>query len=431
MNELVVKNPITDSVKVSIENCSERINIAVPFISGFVKTILNTENTQNITDKKIITRFDDSYINSFDLPALTALLNFGFEIRFDNTIHLKLYIADQIAYVTSSNFTKGGFEDNIELTVKVDESNTDKCKMVFDEIWDNCKNNIITYELINSNFAIYELLKKRQNYLKRTTKYITNQEIPIIGVDIQAVIDIIFNQKKDYSNFLQLEFEANKLREQTKTKLKVSFNSEIFYVTEEHSLRKQTLWYDFVYGYEKRLAGTGLRESHFQTVFLHPDFEKVINYIFPEMIGLEPWNFKDEKILKEFCNGIFEFDIPSYKETLPIRLATYFYPNILLPIFKLDHLKEICDAFGFITDAETNGDKLFSYNAFLYDKMKTLPLENIIKGYIAYQVKFTVELLNRLKNEEFGAILKSYGKGWKKNYINDGMKILNELNKSE
>ncbi len=431
MNELVLKNPITNSVKISIDNCTRRINIAVPFISGFVKSIINTKNTQNIGDKKIITRFDNSYINSFDLPTLKALLDFGFEIRFDNTIHLKLYIADNEAYVTSSNFTKGGFEDNIELTIKVDEENTEKCEGFFVEIWNNCKDNTITYELINSNLGKYELLKKRDNYYKKPSKSIITQEIPVLDIDIQDIIETIFNQNKDHSKTLRLEFEANKLREETKKKLKEGYNSEIFYVSEGHPLRKQTLFYDFIYGYESQLAGTGLRESHFQAAFLHTDFEKVINYIFPEMIGLQPWNFQDEKILKEFCNGIFDFDIPSYKETVPIRLATYFYPNILLPIFKLDHLKEICDAFGFQTDAETNGDKLFSYNFFLYRKMKPLPFENIIKGHIAYQVKFTVELLNRLKNENYESILYSYQKVWIKGFINDGKKILVKLNKTK
>jgi hypothetical protein len=431
MNEIVLKNPITNSIKESIENCSKRINIAVPFLSGFVKTILNIENTDNIIDKKIITRFDDSYINSFDLPTLTALLNCGFEIRYNNSIHLKLYIADENIYVTSSNFTKGGFEDNIELTIKVDKKNNQECRSIFNEIWNKCELNIIDDKLISSNLEKYELLKKRQNYLKKESKKITNQENPNLELDIQTIIDTIFNEKKDYSRTVQLLFEANKLRNQTRTKLIDGYNSDIFYVTEGNILRKQTLFYDFVYGYESQLAGTGLRESHFQSVFLHPNFEKVINYILPEKIGLEPWNFKDEKILKEFCNGIFDFDIPSYKETLPIRLATYFYPEILLPVYKLDHLKEICDSFGFKTDAETKGDKLYSYNSFLLNKMKSLPYENIIKSYIAYQVKFTLELLDKLKREQFDSILSGYRKLWMKNFIIGANEILIKLNKTQ
>jgi hypothetical protein len=432
MNNTVLKNPITISVKASVDSSSNCINIAVPFISSFVRTILNQENTKSINDKKIITRFDDSFINSFDLPSLKTLLSLGFTLKFDNNIHLKLYITDNEAYVTSSNLTKGGFEDNIELTVKIEKENTDSCKIIFNEIWDNCGDNFITNELIEANQGKYELLKKRDTYARKNSKPIKTQEIPVLNIDIQKVIDTIFNQNKDYTNTLRLEFEANKLREETKRKLKKSFNTEIFYVPEGHHLRKLTLFYDFVYGYESQLAGTGLRESHFQSVFQHPDFEKVINYIFPEMIGMKPWNFQDENILKEFCNGIFDFDIPSYKESMPIRLATYFYPNILLPIFKLDHLKEICDAFGFETDAETNGDKLFIFNSFLTAKMKILPFENIIKGYVAYQVRFTINLLNRLNNNEsYEAVLASTNKVWIKDFYEEGKNILIKLNKTK
>ncbi len=237
------------------------------------------------------------------------------------------------------------------------------------------------------------------------------------SIDRRLVGYIDHYRKPHYSRTVQLLFEANKLRNQTKRKLIHGYDSDIFYVTEGNILRKQTLFYDFVYGYESQLAGTGLREFHFQSVFLHPNFEKVINYLLPEKIGLEPWNFKDNKILKEFCNGIFDFDIPSYKETLPIRLATYFYPDILLPVFKIDHLKEICDSFGFKSDAETKGDKLYSYNSFLLNKMESLPYENIIQCYIAYQVKFTVELLSRQKSEQFDSILSSCRKGWIRNHL--------------
>jgi hypothetical protein len=429
MNSKVLKNPITFSVKSSVDKSSNCVNIAVPFISSFARTILNQENTQAIIDKRIITRFDDSFINSFDLPTLKNLLNIGFIIKYDNNIHLKLYILDDVAYISSSNLTKGGFEDNVELTVKIEKENIESCKIIFNEIWDNCGENFITNELIEANQGKYELLSKRDLYARKSSKSIKIEEIPDLDIDIQKVIEIIFNHN-NYTDCQRMEFEANKLREETKRKLKHSFNTEILYTPEGHHLRKQTLFYDFVYGYERKLAGTGLRESHFQDAFQHPDIEKVINYIYPEMIGMKPWNFQDKDILREFCNGLFDFDIPSYKESVPIRLATYFYPNVLLPIFKLDHLEEICDAFGFKTDAKTNGDKLFIFNSFLIDKMKILPYENIIKAYVGYQVRYTIDLLTRLnKQEVFEEVLSTTNKDWIKNMYEEGKKILIKLNK--
>ena len=204
MNRTVLKNPITNLIKESVDKSSKCLNIAVPFISSFVRTILNQGNTITVNDKRIITRFDDSYINSFDLPSLQTLLNLEFIIKFDNNIHLKLYITDNEAYVTSSNLTKGGFEDNVELTVKIENENTESCKIIFNEIWNNCGDNFITNELIEANQAKYELLKKRDAYARNSSKTIKSEEIQVLNIDIQKVIDTIFNQNNDYSDTLRI-----------------------------------------------------------------------------------------------------------------------------------------------------------------------------------------------------------------------------------
>lgn len=136
----IFKNPITDLIKESVKTSKDKLNFAVPFISSFSLTILNANNTTFIKDKRILTRFDDSSILSFDLPTLRQLIDLGFTIRYDNSIHLKLYIMDNDVYVTSSNLTKGGFEDNIELTTKIDLSDTQYCSAIFEELWlSSCK----------------------------------------------------------------------------------------------------------------------------------------------------------------------------------------------------------------------------------------------------------------------------------------------------
>jgi len=430
MNELVLKNPITNTIKDSVNKSINRLHFAVPFISSFATTIFNDPNTKEILEKKLVTRFDNSSLSSFDLPTLKSLLDIGFKIKFDNSIHLKLYITDTEAYVTSSNLTKGGFEDNVELTVKVDSENINNCNVIFNEIWENCKDNIVTYELIDANLEIYEILNKREWFAKKGNKNIITNQLAIGELDIQEVINEIFNRKKDYSKTLSLEFEANKFREKTKDKLRQGFSSEIFYVPEGHPRRRSNLFYDFAYGNESNLAGTGLRELQFKTVFEHPDFEKVINYMYPEMIGMKPWNFQDKIVLLEFCNGIFDFDIPQYSETIPIRLVSYFYPDLFLPIFKIEHLKKVCDALGLDTNAKTNGDRLFAYNSFIADKMKTLPFGNYIKMDISYHILYTVELFNRLNNkEDYTTILSDYKELWKKNIIEDGKQLLMKLKK--
>lgn len=424
----IIKNPITDTIKQSINSSTGRLNFAVPFISSFSLTILNSKNTLNIIDKRIVTRFDEGSISSFDLPTLKSLLDLGFEIRFDNNIHLKLYITDYDAYITSSNLTKGGFEDNIELTTKLNSESIENCISIFNDIWTDSY--ALSQQLINDNWSKYELLRKREIYSKREKKKVNLRQLEIDNLDIGKIINTVFEVKNDYiQNAPSIAFEANKIREKTKSNLlNNGFIREMFYAPEGHKKRRENLFYEFVYGNEYHLAGTGLRELQFQTVFEHEDFNKVIEYIYPEMLGVKPWNLNDKDELLEFCNGLFEFDIPQYKEAMPIRLASYFYPEYFLPIFKFEHLHKICNAFGLSTDAESQGDKLYAYNSFLAEKMKPLPYDNYVKSNISYQIMYIVELHNRLSNgENYDDILKDY-KVWQKGLIDSGMNLLMKLN---
>jgi len=424
----IFKNPITDLIRESVKTSKDRINFAVPFISSFSLTILNSNNTNSINDKRILTRFDDSSLSSFDLPTLRQLINLGFSIRYDNSIHLKLYIMDNDVYVTSSNLTKGGFEDNIELTTRIDLSDTSNCSAIFEELW--LTSSELTKQLIEDNWGKYEILNRRENYNKKTKKQLKIEHLTVDNLDIKAIINAVYNLTNDYIvNAPTLAFESNKVRENTKDRLKNGFQTDIFYASEGHKQRRNNLFYEFVYGYESQLAGTGLREAQFQAVFEHNDFRKVVEYLCPEIIGLKPWNLNDKDVLREFCNGIFEFDIPQYKEAIPIRLASYFYPQYFYPIFKLEHLQKICDAFGLSTDAESYGERLFVYNSFLTEEMKTLPYNNYIKSNISYQIMYIVELHTRLTNgEHFDAILNDYNKIWIKRFIKSGLDILKQLN---
>lgn len=71
----------------------------------------------------------------------------------------------------------------------------------------------------------------------------------------------------------------------------------------------------------------------------------------------------------------------------------------------------------------------FIFNSFLLDKMKGLKDKpNIIKQNKAYQVFYTIDLLNRLNNNEtYKDILKSSDKEWVKGFYIDGMAILEAL----
>ncbi|MDR6966248.1 hypothetical protein J2X31_000241 [Flavobacterium arsenatis] len=427
MNEEILKNPITERVQISINKSKNKLNFAVPFLNSFALSLFSETNLKQVTEKRLITRFDETCLIAFELPTLKKLLDLGFKIRFDNDIHLKLYITDSETFVTSSNLTRGGFENNIELTIKVDSENSEECNGIFNQLWQTIEKNEVTDELINENWSKYELLKKRNEFASKTKKDITIKT-NIGDIDIQSLIKEIFNRKEDYSKTRDLVFKANQVKKDVKVKLINGFNKQTFYVFEGLPNRKDNLFYDFTYGYEANIASTGLREAQFRDAFESAEFRNAINYIFPEMIGSKPWNFEDKEELFEFCNGLFEFRIPQYTEALPIRLASYFYPEYFVPIFKLDHLQKICEALEIDTNAKAKGERFFAYTTFIAERMSLLPYDNYIKSHIGYDILYTVELYKRLANgETYGEILSSYKQNWKKNYIMKGKDILEKI----
>tara|TARA_R110001606_G_C15372887_1_gene649721 strand:- start:829 stop:1506 length:678 start_codon:yes stop_codon:yes gene_type:complete len=210
--------------------------------------------------------------------------------------------------------------------------------------------------------------------------------------------------------------------------LKDPFNKLLFYVADHEESRKKCLFYDFSYGAESKLAGTGLREAQFKDVFENTKFRKVVAFIYPESIGLEPWNFESDKSLQVFCNGLFEFDIPQYAEAIPIRLASYFYPEIFLPIFKLKDLQGVCKTLGIDTNAKSRGEMLYAYNSFLREVMKDVPYNNYVKANMIYKVLYSIILYSRLESgESFDEIQSSYSKRWVKDFISEAKFTLESI----
>ena len=244
MNQKIISNPISPIIKKVIEKANQRLNIAVPFISSFTRKIVAGNNLESIKNKKILTRFDETNLNSFDLPTLEYLIDHGFEIRYNNNIHLKLYIFDEDAFVTSSNLTKGGFETNIELTVQLDNSHTASCSSIFNDLWYGASANEVTKKDIADNMPKYRVLKKKEKYNKKQKVSVAESKIKIGNLDIEKLTDEIFIWVADSSATLKLVRDANKCREETKKKLKQGFDQTIFYAPEDHVKRKENLFYD-------------------------------------------------------------------------------------------------------------------------------------------------------------------------------------------
>ena len=244
-----------------------------------------------------------------------------------------------------------------------------------------------------------------------------------------ALIDEVFRTRVDHSEKMQLIYQASKNRTEFKKKLlDDGFELSMFYAPEGHHNRRKNLFYEFVYGIECTLAGTGLREAQFSGAFSHPDFRQALSYLYPEMIQIPSWNLNDTNSWRGFCVGLFDFDIPQYKEALPIRLASYFYPDKFLPIFNLDHLKKVCDALGILTDAESKGERLFAYSSFLEEKLKDIPVPNYIKSDMAYHLLHAIELYEKLElGMEYCEVRDSYKQHWRKDYIEKGRRTLENI----
>ena len=426
-NEAILTNPISSRIAECLAQADSQICIAVPFISRFAKAIIREKDVVKVSDKRLVTRFDETNINSFEIPTLRYLLKeCGFEIRFNNKIHLKQYIIDSASFITSSNLTQGGFENNIELTVEIDSDNVENSRTIFDDLWEQSASNIITESLLDENLEKYEVLKKRRATEKGNGVNVGEAKC---SLDMEKLIDEVFQSRVDHSEKMQLIYQASKNRTAFKKKLlDDGFEPEMFYASEGHPKRRENLFYDFVYGVECKLAGTGLREAQFYEAFSNSNFRKALNYMYPEMIQLPAWNLDDEISWSSFCKGLFEFDIPQYKEALPIRFASYFYPDKFLPIFKLDHLETVCDALGIVTDAKSRGERLFAYSSFLQDKLKDIPVNNYIKSNMAYHLLHAIELHEHLRaGMDYNDVLGRYKQQWRKDYIEKGRRTLENI----
>lgn len=428
MNEQIIQNPISDIIKKSISESKNNVKVAVPFINSFAKSIVNKDNTLNIKDKRLITRFDEFNLTTFDLPTLDYLLDCGFEICYNNNIHLKLYITDSNTFVTSSNLTGGGFENNIELTVNIDAQNFEQCNQIFETLWMTSQSNQIDKTLIEKNRDKYEVLRKRQKFEKAQVTYVQNF-IAEGQLDIQKLVDKVFEHKDEHNWITDDIYKANKLRNELIYNInEKQFDKFLYYAPKEHSKRHNNLFHNLSYGVESSLASTGMREAQFESLFLHADFKKVIEFLIPESIGLEPWNLDDKTQLYNFCTGIFDFDIPQYKEALPMRMASYFYPEYFFPIFKLEHLKKVCDTLLINTDPKSKGSMFYAYNLYLKGIMKDMPCDNYIKSRMFYDIYYSLELHEKMKSEQdFEIIKKSYNKEWSKRYLDRAKLFLTEI----
>lgn len=424
-----LKNPIESNIQNAIDS-TQSIAIAVPFLSSTtVKRLFDKTKIQGIQSKRVLIKLDDSHSISYDLAAVKHLLQCGFNVRFDNTIHLKLYILGKRIFISSGNLTDGGLKNNFELTVETTEEESD-VQHIFENLWSRNSSNEVKLDYIERNWEKYLFLKKKYPIVKSIAPKVNEM---ILSTDEEALIDAVLFEEKNRDWHHKMVSLVYKRRSNFLKKLKVNgFKEDCFYAPEGSSNRKTSLFYQFVYGIEEKLAGTGLREAQFKDVFTNKEFEKILFYIYPKYKQDNySWDLTDKTEYLNFCRGLFEFNVKSFREAMPIRLANYFYPDHFLPIFKLSHLKEICSILGYECTSENRAIRLFEYNQFLNNRLKDVPFNNFIKSNILYKLLYTMKVKRAIdKNgveliEEF---IKRQKKQWIRNTMKDGLKLIKEMN---
>jgi HKD family nuclease len=116
------------SINAAFDNVKSQVRIVSPFIGGTTANLLVNKIANGGFVAQLITRFyrDDFYGNYSNIGTLEKMVDVGVNVYALKGLHAKLYIFDDdTAIVGSANFTDGGFNRNIELSLLLkDEPDT-------------------------------------------------------------------------------------------------------------------------------------------------------------------------------------------------------------------------------------------------------------------------------------------------------------------
>lgn len=139
------------------DGTENEIKIISPFLSMSMAIKLCEQISSNPNIKcSFITRFyiEDFVNHANDLDALEMILRHGINLYAVRGLHTKLYLFDkENAVVGSANFTAGGFKNNIELSLHIQEEILiNELHNYFDQFLEKIKNDpehLITHDVIN------------------------------------------------------------------------------------------------------------------------------------------------------------------------------------------------------------------------------------------------------------------------------------------
>jgi hypothetical protein len=168
---ILTKYPINSSIIVS------------PYISDLPDLI----NLSNIENLQIICNAESASCNPYTL--LQLLKNKNIKIKSRHDIHAKIYVFDNIAFVTSANATNSGLKTGtIEAAVKLeDDYSIQEIKQWFTAIWNDNQ----TVDILNFDKSTWEKLKSNWNLSNKRSKKQSLYDL-IVSKKIPENISFVF-----------------------------------------------------------------------------------------------------------------------------------------------------------------------------------------------------------------------------------------------
>lgn len=126
---------LVDSIRKDADKIKSRLWVAVPFIGGInaVSSIIGKNWIENPSiSVKLLT--DTSDVNNFNSETLELFLKRGM-IKNLPGLHAKIYIMDNVCYLTSANLTHTAFVKRYEFGFRIAGSSVDDVKRLFKDWW--------------------------------------------------------------------------------------------------------------------------------------------------------------------------------------------------------------------------------------------------------------------------------------------------------
>lgn len=209
-----------DAIIEAFKNTNQQIRIISPFVQETMSKYLVDSMSKNITSQMITRFYREDFISA--VSSLTALKNLeksGVEIFAVQELHSKLYLFDDnVAIIGSANFTGGGFGNNIELSLYIeDEYNLiKKLSEYFDKLLYTIQAlgdfNITNINIEKESLIVQKAIKGRDHTSKPNPARFgakIDTKVPV-EITFEKVENILDNPDKGISAVLKFEGAAHR-----------------------------------------------------------------------------------------------------------------------------------------------------------------------------------------------------------------------------